>query len=52
LAPDGRFVTNTDPRRVLALVRGTSILRLDDYIRQNQRASLTELLGEQATTGP
>jgi len=44
LAPDGRFVAHGDPRRVIALVRGTAIQPIDDVLKRNRRQSFAELL--------
>lgn len=44
LAPDGRFVAHGDPRRVIALVRGTAVQPIDDILKRNRRQSLAELL--------
>lgn len=40
LAPDGRFVTQDDTAKWLAIVRGTEFLPLDDFIAANRRESL------------
>ncbi|TWT05033.1 WD40 repeat domain-containing protein [Reyranella sp. CPCC 100927] len=44
LAPDGRFVAHGDPRRIVALVRGTAVQPIDDVLQRNRRQSLAELL--------
>lgn len=41
---DERFMASTDPRKLFALVRGTTLLPLDDYIARNRRDSLAALL--------
>ena len=38
--PEGLFVTDADPRQVFAIVRGSEILPLDDFIAANRRETL------------